>query len=89
MCLGIPGRIVEVWGEGLSRTGKVDFGGVRKEANLAFVPDANAGDYVIIHVGFAITMVNESEAQRTLEVLRAMDEQLLATELGIKPVAPS
>ena len=67
MCLAIPGRITSLeGGEGLARTGKVDFGGIQKEANLAYVPEAKVGDYVIVHVGFAISMVEESEAQQGL-----------------------
>lgn len=72
MCLGIPGRIVEVGdGEGVTRAGRVDFGGIVKDVSLAFVPDARIGDYVIVHVGFAIARVDEGEAER---VFRYMDE---------------
>lgn len=75
MCLGIPGRIVEMTGdEGLSRSGKVDFGGTLKEASLAFVPEALIGDYVVVHVGFAIARLDESEAVRVFDYLRQMDE---------------
>jgi hydrogenase expression/formation protein HypC len=72
MCLGIPGRIVEITDGGVAM-GIVDFGGIRKEVCLAYTPEAGLGDYVIVHVGFAITTVDEAEAERTLEVLRAMD----------------
>jgi hydrogenase expression/formation protein HypC len=73
MCLGIPGRIVEVHkSEGLAM-GVVDFGGVRREVCLAYVADEiQPGDYAIVHVGFAIAKVDEAEAKRTFEVLREM-----------------
>ena len=75
MCLAIPGKIVHI-GEGdeFFRMGKVDFGGITKEVSLAYVPEANIGDYVIVHVGFAISMVDEKEAMRVFEYLKEMDE---------------
>ena len=75
MCLGIPGRIVErTYDEGLSM-GIVDFGGVRRAACLAYVDDeVSEGDYVIVHVGFAISKVDEAEARRTYAILREMGE---------------
>ena len=75
MCLGIPGKIVEMYGtEGLPM-GVVDFGGVRREVCLAYVADEIAvGDYAIVHVGFAISRVDEEEARRTYDVLREMGE---------------
>jgi hydrogenase expression/formation protein HypC len=74
MCLAIPGRIVSVSGEKpLERTGKVDFGGILKEASLAYVPEANVGDYVIVHVGFAISRLDEDEARKVLEYVRQME----------------
>lgn len=69
MCLGVPGRIVEVWDDGLMRMGKVDFGGIARQVCLAYVPEAQVGDYVIVHVGFAISVVSEEEAQETLQLL--------------------
>jgi hydrogenase expression/formation protein HypC len=73
MCLGIPGRVVELRDEGGFPTGIVDFGGVRREVCLAYVTgDVARGDYVIVHVGFAISKVDEEEAKRTFEVLREM-----------------
>ncbi|HEX6326385.1 MAG TPA: HypC/HybG/HupF family hydrogenase formation chaperone [Jiangellaceae bacterium] len=72
MCLGIPGRITEIT-DGDLAMGIVDFGGIRKDVCLAYTPEAAIGDYVIVHVGFAITTVDQEEAHRTLEVLRAMD----------------
>lgn len=75
MCLAIPGRIERIRGEDpLDRVGLVNFGGILKEASLAFVPEARPGDYVIVHVGFALSRVDEEEARKTLEYLREMDE---------------
>jgi hydrogenase expression/formation protein HypC len=77
MCLAIPGKITSVSGDDpLARTGKVDFGGIQKEVNLAYVPEAQVGDYVIVHVGFALSRVEESEANAVFEYLRQMDELL-------------
>jgi hydrogenase expression/formation protein HypC len=72
MCLGIPGRITEIRDEAGLAMGKVDFGGVRKDACLAYLPEAKLGDYVIVHVGFAISKVDEAEALKTLEILGSM-----------------
>lgn len=85
MCLGIPGKVVEIDDEGALKMARVDFGGVRKEACLAYVPEVQVGDYVIVHVGFAISKLDEDEALRTLEMLRAIDELGLASELGVMP----
>jgi hydrogenase expression/formation protein HypC len=75
MCLGIPGRVVEVRDGGGLPMGMVDFGGARREVCLAYVADEVAeGDYVIVHVGFAISKVDEAEAVRTFEALREMSE---------------
>jgi hydrogenase expression/formation protein HypC len=75
MCLAIPGKIISVTGDDpLSRMGAVDFGGIQKDVNLAYVPEANVGDYVIVHVGFAISRVDESEANEVFEYLRQMGE---------------
>jgi hydrogenase expression/formation protein HypC len=79
MCLGIPGRIIEIGGEGVARAGRVDFSGIVKDVSLAFVPGAGVGDYVIVHVGFAIARVDESEAAR---VFRYVDELGELKELG-------
>ena len=75
MCLGIPGRVVSVrLDEGLP-SGIVDFGGVQRDVCLAYVADqVHQGDYVIVHVGFAISRVDEAEARRTFEALRAMSQ---------------
>ncbi len=82
MCLGIPGKVVEVDDSGALRMGRVDFGGVRKEACLAYLPAVGVGDYVIVHVGFAISQVDEEEALRTIELLRMLEPQGVEQELG-------
>lgn len=75
MCLAVPGRITELVDEDpLTRRGKVDFGGIVKEVNLAFVPEADVDDYVMVHVGFAISTVDQAEARRVLGYLREMGE---------------
>jgi hydrogenase expression/formation protein HypC len=74
MCLGVPGLILAVSGDGLTRAARVSFGGVVKEVSLAYVPEALAGDHVIVHVGFAISLVDEDEAAKIFEYLRTMDE---------------
>jgi len=81
MCLGVPGKIIETYQSGDLRMGKVDFGGVVREACLAYVPDAQVGDYTIIHVGFAISRLSEEEAQASLETLRELAE--FEQELGL------
>ena len=72
MCLGIPGRVTAVADDAGLRTGVVDFGGVRRDVCLAYVPEAEVGDYVVVHVGFAISRLDEAEALRTLEIIAAM-----------------
>ncbi|HAY83751.1 MAG TPA: hydrogenase assembly protein HypC [Chloroflexi bacterium] len=79
MCLGVPGKIIEIYETNNVRMGKVDFGGVIKEACLDFLPDIQVGDYTIIHVGFGISQIDEEEAMKTLEMLRELD--MLADEL--------
>jgi len=74
MCLAVPGKILDVSGSDTTRMGTVGFGGIRKEASLAFVPEAKVGDYVLVHAGFAISVVDEDEAAQTLEDLRRMGE---------------
>lgn len=70
MCLAIPGKITSTLETGMSRIGRVQFGGVTREALLDLVPEAQTGDYVLVHVGIAISRIDEDEAQRTLELLR-------------------
>ena len=68
MCLAVPGKIESIIeNEAMTRKGRVNFGGIIKEVYLAYVPEAGIGDYVIVHVGFAISTINEQEAQRTLK----------------------
>ena len=81
MCLGVPGKITEIYESSGMKMGKVDFGGVIRETCLDFVPEAQIGDYTVIHVGFAISLLSEEEAQKTLEMLREIDA--LGEELGL------
>lgn len=74
MCLGVPGKVISIAGEGSTRAGTVSFGGVVKEVSLAFVPEARVGEYVVVHVGFAISTLDEEEAATVFEYLRQMDE---------------
>jgi hydrogenase expression/formation protein HypC len=75
MCLAVPGKIISLSDtEPLLRTGRVSFGGIVKDVNLAYVPEAQIGDYVLVHVGFAISTLDEAEAQEVFEYLRQMDE---------------
>jgi hydrogenase expression/formation protein HypC len=70
MCLGVPGQVVEISTDALGMAmGKVSFGGIRKEVCFAYVPDAKVGDYVLVHVGFALGKLDEAEARRTLALL--------------------
>ena len=70
MCLGIPGKIINIYQSDGLRMGKVDFGGVVREACLEYIPEAQVGDYTIIHVGFAISLLSEQEALESLALLR-------------------
>ena len=76
MCLAIPGKIVTIVVDGSFglRTGKVEFGGIRREVCLAYLPEAQIGDYVLVHVGFAITIIDEQEAQRVYEFLSGLGQ---------------
>jgi hydrogenase expression/formation protein HypC len=74
MCLAVPGKIVSVTGEDIARQAKVDFSGVMKEISLAYVPEAKIGDYVLVHVGFAISVVDEEEAGKVFGYLKEMGE---------------
>ncbi len=79
MCLAIPGNINSISGDDpLTRTGKVNFGGIVKDVNLAYVPEANVDDYVIVHAGFAISILDEAEANRVFDYL---DEIADSTEM--------
>jgi hydrogenase expression/formation protein HypC len=80
MCLGVPGKIVGKYEKGGLQMARVDFGGVFREACLTYVPEAKVGEYCIIHVGFAISLLSEAEAQETLELLKQIGS--FAEELG-------
>jgi hydrogenase expression/formation protein HypC len=74
MCLAVPGKVVSMAGEDpLGRMGKIDFGGVFRDASLAYVPEAKVGDYVIIHAGFALSVLDEEEARQVLDDFRQID----------------
>jgi hydrogenase expression/formation protein HypC len=92
MCLAVPGKITSISGEDpMMRTGKVDFSGILKEVSLAYVPEAKVGDYVIVHVGFALSRVDEEEAKQVFEYLREMEElsELREPSPGASPGAPA
>jgi len=76
MCLAVPGRVVSIFEEGPpeTRRGKVDFAGVQREVCLAFTPEAKVGDYVLVHVGFSLSVIDEEEAQKIFEALSEMAE---------------
>ena len=75
MCLAVPGKIVSIEGDDpILRDGKVNFGGVVKRVNLSLVPEAKIGDYVIVHVGFALSVVDEEEAKQVFEYLKTLGE---------------
>ena len=91
MCLAIPGKVISISGDDpLMRSGKVDFGGVLREVSLAYVPEVKVGDYVIVHVGFALSRVDEAEAQQVFEYLREMEElsDLPDSGAGVSPALP-
>ena len=80
MCLAVPGKILSIAGEdALLRSGRVDFGGIVKEISLAYTPEATLGDYVLVHVGFALTVIDAAEAERVfqhLDEIGAIEEEL-------------
>ena len=81
MCLAVPGKIVSIEDvDPLLRCGRVDFAGVVKQVNLAYVPEARIGDYVLVHVGFAISRVDEEAARETLLALESIGESLVPDE---------
>ena len=80
MCLGIPGKILEVYERNNYPMGKIDFGGVVKEICLAYVPEAKIGDYALVHVGFAISLIDEEEATETLKLINDVVD--FSEELG-------
>ncbi|HEY0929618.1 MAG TPA: HypC/HybG/HupF family hydrogenase formation chaperone [Gemmatimonas sp.] len=80
MCLAVPGRITSIYDEGAMRMAKLDFGGITKNVCLAYLPDAVVGQYAIVHVGFAISLIDEASAQETLHHFRSLG--ILEEELG-------
>lgn len=88
MCLGIPGKVVEINEIDGVRMGKVDFGGIVKDVCLVYVPEVQVGDYTIVHVGFAITQLDEASAQESLalfEELGVLEEELNADDVEVAP----
>lgn len=76
MCLAVPGKIISVEGQDpIVRSGRVEFGGIVREVSLACVPEAKVGDYVIVHAGFALSVLDEEQAQITLDYIRQISEQ--------------
>ncbi|OGO12873.1 MAG: hypothetical protein A2Z66_03530 [Chloroflexi bacterium RBG_13_66_10] len=73
MCLAVPGKVIEIYSANGARMGKVDFGGVVREACLDFLPEIEVGDYTIVHVGFGISRLDEEEARSTLELLKEIE----------------
>jgi len=86
MCLAIPGKVAQIVEKDGIRSGRVQFGGITREACLDFVPEAKEGDYVMVHVGFAISVVDREEAERTYALLESMG--VLADELATDSVSP-
>lgn len=80
MCLGVPGKVEQVWDVGETRMATVDFGGIRKEVCLAYVPEVEVGDYTVVHVGFAITKLDEESALETLRLFNQIG--VLETEFA-------
>ncbi|HUT12272.1 MAG TPA: HypC/HybG/HupF family hydrogenase formation chaperone [Thermoguttaceae bacterium] len=76
MCLGIPGKVVEVFQQDELPMGKVEFGGILKDVCLAYTPEASVGDYVLVHVGFAISRIDETEAQEIFSCLQEIEEAM-------------
>lgn len=74
MCLGVPGKIIEIYDLNALRMAKIDFGGVLREVCLEALPEAKVGDYAIVHAGFALNLLSEEEAQATLEALQELAE---------------
>ena len=82
MCLGIPGKVVEVYTQNDLPMGKVEFGGIVKDVCLAYEPEAQPGEYVLVHVGFAISRINEAEANEIVSYLQQIDQAMQEEENG-------
>lgn len=82
MCLGIPGKIMTIYEDHGTKMAKIDFGGVSREACIEVIPEANPGDWTIVHAGFALNLLSDEEAQETLDILQEMSD--LADEEGIE-----
>ena len=78
MCLAVPGQIKSLRGEGLERTGRIDFGGVTREVALATVPEATIGDFVLVHAGIALTVLDETAAAESLKLLDSIDQEAIS-----------
>ena len=85
MCLAVPGKIIEINDTETLKMARIDFGGIVREACLDYVPEAKVGDYCVIHVGFAISLLSEKEAMETLDLLKQITD--LGEELGPEPGA--
>ncbi|HEX6124372.1 MAG TPA: HypC/HybG/HupF family hydrogenase formation chaperone [Pyrinomonadaceae bacterium] len=84
MCLAVPGKIISIEeADGTFRNGRVDFAGIVKSVNLSYVPEAKIGDYVVVHVGFALSIVDEAEAHQVFDYLREMGELSELTEQAL------
>jgi hydrogenase expression/formation protein HypC len=83
MCLAIPGKVVEINSADMMRLSRVDFGGITRDVSLAYLPEAQVGDYVIVHAGFAISQLDEEEAHETLRLLEEIG--LVEQELDAVP----
>jgi hydrogenase expression/formation protein HypC len=81
MCLAVPGKVLEATDVGISRMAKVEFGGITRQVCLDFVPEVQPGDYVLVHVGFAISRVEADEAERTFELLRQLQAEMQREEV--------
>ena len=87
MCLAVPGKVTEIYEIGGTKMGKVDFDGITKEVCLSYLPDIQPGDYTIVHVGFALSKIDEQSALETLQLFREMG--ILEEELNAEPKAQS
>jgi hydrogenase expression/formation protein HypC len=89
MCLAIPGKLIEITSDHGIRTGRVNFGGIVKQVCLEYTPDADPGDYVLVHVGFALSKVEEAEAARTYKALQELKQlgELEAPEIDFASLA--